>query len=156
MKHCRKCKVQLDPGVNCTENQFNRGNYICRKCKLIESYAYKKANPDKVAKHFKKAYDTKYKPAGYFKYKYEHNKDGYYYVYHIADGNYVGCTGNLKWRMRLHKSHVKQGLQEHAQDLNKGTGIQILYKTSSRREALDVEYKLHKLGFKGSQGERFW
>jgi hypothetical protein len=66
-------------------------------------------------------------------------KDGFYTVYYLPKHHYIGVTTRLKGRLWRHK--------EQGRDTS---GCTIMYKFSSKREALDVERQLHEeLGFNG-------
>ena len=140
MKKCNKCNDELVVGQNWYASNLKNGTYTCKICWNKKTKKYYKNNPDK-----RKEYDAKYRlKIGNEKTKAFLNtkKDGYHYVYHIADGNYVGVTSVKQVRKSWHRTQAFR-------DLSKGTGFQILHKTPCRAEALKVESSLHALGFNG-------
>jgi RNase P subunit RPR2 len=139
---CKKCKTELIIGKNIPKGRFNNGDYRCKECASAYAKEHRLKNQSTYSNRVKKWYiDNKEISNKRSKELYNDSKDGFYYVYHIADSNYVGITGNLSWRKMRHK--------QQGRDLNKGTGFQILYKAKNRNEALEVEAKLHALGFNG-------
>jgi hypothetical protein len=70
--------------------------------------------------------------------RFESTKDGYHIVYLLEDCKYVGVTNNLQHRLRQHKTNGRD-ITNHL----------ILYKTTNRDEAHEVESLLHEIGFEG-------
>lgn len=144
VKKCNKCDCKLIPEVNWMKSMIKNSTYTCKSCWNKKTMTYKKAHP-KQAKLSDKKYRDKIGNEITKKW-HQSQKDGFHYVYHIADGNYVGMTCNLYSRSKAHK----RGCNGHPpRNLELGSGFQILFKTPSRAEALRVEAHLHSLGFNG-------
>ena len=144
MKKCNKCNCELIPETNWMKSLIKNSTYTCKSCWNKKTRAYKKNNPASAKLSDKKWREKKGNAIS--KKWNQKQKDGYHYVYHIADGNYVGVTCNLYARKSTHKN----GCNGHPpRDLNKGTGFQILSRHTFRKEALQVESYLHSLGFNG-------
>jgi len=122
MRECKKCNIKLIKGTQFnsdTQNGFN----ICKSCRT-----------NRVKKHYANNKESYLKSAskGYNAAKSD------YKVYILEDENYVGVTGNMKWRMSQHRH------------LNKNTNnVRILYSTKNRDIALELEELLHDMGYEG-------
>ena len=68
------------------------------------------------------------------------NIDDYYSVYLLEDYNYVGYTNSIKWRFT---NHIKAGKD--------CTNYRVLYKTKSKKDALELEAFLHSMGYEGEK-----
>ena len=66
-------------------------------------------------------------------------KDGFYTIYYLPKHHYIGVTSRLKSRLHGHKWQGRDT-----------SGCIAMYKIKDKREALDLERKLHEeLGFNG-------
>ena len=65
-------------------------------------------------------------------------KESVYTVYYLPEEHYIGITNQLKIRMQ------NQRLNGKITD-----GYEVVMKVETKREALDIESKLHKLGYNG-------
>ena len=144
-KKCSRCKLVLsvDKFYKIKQKSGIYPSAKCIKCQKEYNAEYKLKHKEQL-----KIYDKEYKSKTREQQtknlqKWINNqKDGYHYVYHIADGNYVGVTDCVYMRKKYH-------LNVNKRNLEKGTGFQIIYKTPCRKEALKVESSLHALGFNG-------
>ena len=73
-------------------------------------------------------------------YKRETRNDGHYTVYYLKEEHYVGMTSGLKHRLSYHKGYYNRYIEV----------VEIVGKYETKREALDVEAKLHSMGYLGS------
>ena len=129
-KHCKDCNNKLVIGNNWTEARKKAYIYVCKACKILR---YKK-HYDKNKEHYF-TYHKQYK---------ESKKDGNQHVYILAKENYAGVTCNLYFRMGNHKSQGR-----YIDDMR------IIYSTSDREEALELESLLHDIGYKGRHLGRY-
>jgi len=108
-----------------TEAEKKEANRIaCKK--------YNDANKEKTAAYYQ-ANKARFKDYG------ESLKDGLFTVYLLPKENYVGMTNCLSKRLSTHKTRQNRDI----------TGVWILGKYETKREALDIEAEYHASGFKG-------
>ena len=121
MRTCKKCNIELVAGTQ-YKSDVNRFN-ICKSCRS-----------NRTAKHYAENKES------YL----EKSLEGYnasksdYKVYLLEDENYVGVTGNLKWRMTQHRYKGKNT-----------QNVRILLETPDRERALELEELLHDMGYEG-------
>jgi hypothetical protein len=142
MKKCKCCHIEKNYSEYTKTHKGKYYNSYCKSCTNKKSRKWHLDNPEKQKQHvvnFQTNNPDKCRQTA--KKWMLDKKDGYHYVYHIADTNYVGITCNPYIRKN---NHTFMG-----RDLNKGTGFQILSRHTFRKEALQVESYLHSLGFNG-------
>jgi len=109
------------------------------KLKAYKSEYYQKNKERLRAKQDKWNQANKEKIDSWHKERRESLKDGFYTIYYLPKHHYVGVTSRLKSRLWGHKNQGRDT-----------SGYTIMYEFSDKRQALDVERKLHEeLGFNG-------
>ena len=79
------------------------------------------------------------------KQQYYQSKDGKYHVYLLPKENYVGVTQSTTYRWNRHKNHYNRDIE----------GARVLYSTSVKADAYELEDLLHELGYKGRSTSTF-
>lgn len=108
------------------KRKYSKEYYLANRERIAASTnKWQSANKDKLASYAKKRYQSlSHSPV----------------VYLIVKENYVGVTKNLKSRLNFHKNKSKRDISE----------VIILCECKTRKEALEIEYALHKEGYVGS------
>jgi|688.fasta_scaffold404423_3 hypothetical protein len=97
-------------------------------------------NKEKIRAHKKKWRDNNKE------YHKSYDLDGYFYVYHLEDYNYIGATNSIARRFRNHKSECGRDC----------TNYKILHKCETREEALELEKKYHDMGYEGKHSKNLY
>ena len=111
----------------------------CKKCnerKAYSEYYKNKTNLDGYQTLCKSC--TKDKNRDNHRQRYQKHKDGLHHVYVSGKYNYAGITDNPKWRKT---NHAGQGRPD--------IDMRIIYSTTNRKDALELEEFLHDLGYEG-------
>ena len=110
-----------------------------------DAKAWREANKVKAAAYNKAYQEANKERINAQRKNYRDNvNDGLYTVYFLPKENYVGMTTNLNNRIASHKYNGKC-ISE----------VEIFGKYESKRQALDIESELHRVGFEGKNLNRY-
>ena len=115
-----------------------------REEKLAYAREYYKANKEKL-----KVKRAEYYDANKESFRIRHKKhlvncrDSFYTLYYLPEHHYIGVTNQPKTRARSHRASGR---------VTRGFEVVAVFET--KREALDAEFCLHKIGYYGKHKNR--
>lgn len=117
----------------------------CKKCKeykSLESFTKNNANKDRLDYYCKECKAIK-KKINYDKHM---AREIINYVYLLPVHNYVGTTNCISQRMSKHRTKAKRDTSNY----------RILYSSTNRKDALELEELLHDIGYEGRHKKNWY